>query len=127
MLENDSPMVVDFAKLSQLIQAHFEGRKDSLDLMLNGSIQVAIAAAKRHKKGASVTLKLAFVPGSGNEMDIAADISITVPKPKPAPIMLFADKDGRMLTDDPDQVSVPGTKRFRRVEGGDPADKGDGK
>jgi hypothetical protein len=68
-------------------------------------LREAVAAVKEHGKGAEVTVKLKITPVKNNPriVQIEAKPSANIPQPEPTPAIFFADDQGGLHRNDPEQ------------------------
>ena len=98
---------ITWEMLQTMLQTSYEGRKDSLGVLVDGAIGVCVSAVNRHGRAATLTIKLDFKSGEdGGMVDIYADVEAKVPKFKPTPVRLFGSKQGQLFSDDPEFVGT---------------------
>ncbi len=118
----DGDPFIDFADLLQITNVKKHGNTVSLDEHINDMLRETVAAARYHGKEASLTIKLTLKPGSGRGMAVIHDVTNKTPVEKPTPMPLWADDDGRLLTDNPDQKPIEHFRKYathRRERKGD--------
>lgn len=72
---------------------------------MSEELRDAVAAVKEHGKPAEVTIKIKIAPVKGNSRVLQTFVSSTanIPKPAPTPAIYFADDDGGLHRNDPEQ------------------------
>jgi hypothetical protein len=115
----EKPPEQHFADLLNTVNVKEGGEVFTLGEHLDSRMRAALAGARYHKKDASITLELKFKPASGSGVNIFPAVKVKIPDSEPNPVPMFADNEGSLYLDDPDQKSLPKTAQFRTIREGD--------
>lgn len=73
-------------------------------------LREVVKAVHETRKPGTLTIKLTISPGKGNEIEIDDRTKPEIPEANHSKTMFFADADGNVLEDDPQQLEFEAAK-----------------
>lgn len=102
----EMPEVLAFVSLMQETQVFVDEKPmwgiDAMDAL----IAEAARKAAKYKKGASVSMDIRFLPGEAGEMTISISAEAKTPKPGARPRAAYTDNQGRLYSEDVQQMKM---------------------
>ena len=80
--------------------------KGRTEIEINDELTEVIKAVRNTESPGEVRVTLKINPGNGNELYLTADVRTKIPKKKSAASMFYADDEGGLHRDDPNQMNL---------------------
>jgi hypothetical protein len=97
---------MNFRDVTQAVEVSYQGDQAFLVEALDKAVAEATKGA--HRLGAKSKIKLEVIfAASDGRVSITAVIDVKTPKPVGVPAFAYADREGRLVSDDPRQEALP--------------------
>ncbi len=100
----------ELAGLDEVLKGAFipvGGRLQSLQTALDEAIKRCVAVSNQVKRQSVISLELKISGEGTNSIPISAKLKVKEPEPTPTPALFYADSQGRLYSDDPNQGRLP--------------------
>lgn len=94
-----------FPQITQAIECEFQGKRAFLCANLDEAVAHCVRQAAMYGGTSNLTLSLTF-KSEGKKMEVQSALSTKIPSPKPFPITVYVDREGRLRSEDPYQITI---------------------
>lgn len=100
------PQPMNFRNVTEAVEVSHDGEQEFLVVALDKAVAEAVKGAHRLGAKAKIKLEVFFVASDGR-VAITAALDVKTPKPQGVPALAYADREGRLVQDDPRQEALP--------------------
>ena len=100
------PQPMNFRNVTEAVEVSYDGEQYFLVEAMDRAVAEAVKGAHRLAAKSKIKLELIFVAQDGR-VAITATVDVKTPKPLGVPALAYADREGRLVSDDPRQESLP--------------------
>ena len=97
---------LNFSDIMATTEGVFLDRRGFYTEHLDTAVEEGARKAERFKGKSEITLKVVFQPGKDGGMEVASHLTIKTPQPEALPLNFYVDKQGRLVSDDPQQLPL---------------------
>lgn len=97
--------IMRFPQITQAIECEFQGKRAFLIENLDDAVAHCVRQAAQYGGVSKMTVELTF-KSEGKKMEIQSALSTKIPSPKPFPIQVYVDREGRLRSEDPYQITI---------------------
>ena len=110
--------IMRFPQITEAIECEFEGKRAFVCTNLDEAVSHCVRKAVQYGGSSSLTLTIGFKSEGQGKMLLAASLATKTPSPATLPIHVYVDREARLRSEDPYQVTIDFPRPAEGSEGG---------